>query len=114
MYEARLNPRSWSLCCGEEFLSISGLERFETFLGVFSGVLLLHPVALLYLIPFPVSWLMLSLLRQAIVRVFGAHSWQKFGPVLVPGPALLHSVTEMTSPSFSLTSQESWSLRELC
>lgn len=99
MYEAKLNPRSWSLCCGEEFLSISALERFETFLSIFSGVLLLYPVALLYLIPFPVSRLMLSLLRQAIVRVFGACSWQKFGLILLPGPALLHSITEMTSPS---------------
>lgn len=54
MYESRLNPGSWSLCHGEEFLSISGLERFEGFLSILSGVLLLYPVVLLYLIPFPV------------------------------------------------------------
>lgn len=113
-YEARLNPGSWSFCCSEEFLSIGGLKRFEGFLSILSDVLLLYPVVLLYLIPFPLSWLTLSCSRRATGRVFGARSWSKFGPVLVPGPALLHSITELTDPSFPLASQESWSVREHC
>lgn len=74
MYEASLNPGSWNLCCGEEFLSIGGLERFEGLLSILSGVLLLYPVVLLYLIPFPVSWLTLSHSRKATGRASGACS----------------------------------------
>lgn len=74
MHEARLNPRSWSLCCGEKFLGTGGLERFEGLLSILSGVLLLYPVVLLYLIPFPVSWLTLCHSRQATGRAFGACS----------------------------------------
>lgn len=74
MYEARLNLGSWSLCCGEEFLSTGGLERLEGLLNILSGVLLLYPVVLLYLIPFPVSWLTLFCSRQATGKAFGACS----------------------------------------
>lgn len=75
MYEVRLNPGSWSLCHGKEFLSISSPRRFEGFLSILSSVLLPYPAVLLYLIPFPVSWPTCSCSRQATGREFGAHSW---------------------------------------
>lgn len=75
MYEVRLNPGSWSLCHGKEFLSIGGPQRFEGFLSILSSVLLPYPVVLLYLIPFPISWPMLSCSREATGRALGARSW---------------------------------------
>lgn len=67
-------------------LTPGGLQRSEGFLSILSDVLLLYPVVVPCLIPFPVSWMMLS---------------QRGGPRAGSLVGILLCPTELTSPSSS-------------